>query len=121
MSGSSSAKIDFNEWSGLATSDPEAFEAKRAEMLEQLIAQCRSGRRERLRRLQWRIDQIRRLAHTPLGACIKINSLMLDAVLGDGGLLESMSNLTQPKQNGHYHPLPEALILPFVAKGPPHH
>jgi hypothetical protein len=49
--------------------------------------------RERLRRLQWRIDQERRLARTPLAACIRISRMMWRAVLGPNGLRDRVAEL----------------------------
>jgi hypothetical protein len=54
--------------------------------IEAVIESAPEGNRERLRRLQWRIDQERRLARTPMAACLRISRMMWRAVLGPGGL-----------------------------------
>jgi len=64
------AEMNFDTWSEMARDDPEAFESMRRAAIEAVIAQAPEANRERLRRLQWRIDQERRLAHSPsCGAC----------------------------------------------------
>ncbi len=113
MSRSTASHIDFDEWSQLAAADPPAFEARRAELLEAWIRRSADHRQPRLRRLQWRIDQVRRLSKSPLGACIKINDLMLEALLGEGGLLEQMDTLRGPR------PLPRsARVIPIHPRAP---
>jgi hypothetical protein len=67
-------------------------------------------RRERLRGLQWRIDQARR-NRSPLSACIYISNMMWDHLLGPNGLCSLFAD--QPPAN------PErAKILPFTLHQP---
>lgn len=91
---SGSPNIDFEEWSALARSDSDAFEARRAQTIKEFIDSVPAERRERLRRLQWRIDQLRRTSKTPLAACVRINRLMWESVCGHGGLLETLERLS---------------------------
>jgi hypothetical protein len=79
-------RFPFDYWVGLARVDPDGFETERRALLERLIESAPSVRRLRLRGLQWQVDQLRRLAGSPLGACMRISGLMWDRVLGDGGL-----------------------------------
>jgi hypothetical protein len=81
---------DFNEWAALARSDPRAFEALRREKVQLLIERAPANRRRRLQALQWRIDQERSRAPSPLEACRRLSGMMWDSVLGKGGLLESL-------------------------------
>lgn len=103
---SGSPYIDFEEWSALARSDPAAFEARRAQTVEEFIDSVPAERRERLRRLQWRIDQLRRTSKTPLAACVRINHLMWESVCGHGGLLEALK---------HLNAVPRDATLPSMA------
>jgi hypothetical protein len=73
-------QFDFNTWMALAKSDPQAFEAARAALIEETIAKSPLDKQERLRQLQWKIEGIRRRSGSPLGACIKISNLMLEKV-----------------------------------------
>ncbi|OOZ42299.1 hypothetical protein BOW53_00190 [Solemya pervernicosa gill symbiont] len=116
-----SARIDFDEWSDLANADPAAFEARRSELLEGQISRCASRSQTRLRRLQWRIDQIRRLSSSPLGACVKINDMMMNTVLGEGGLLATMSSLSNPPPDGQYRQLPKAKVIRYHPREPKKH
>lgn len=82
--------FDFESWSALANNDPEGFEAKRARAIEEAIRRASPRAQTRLRRLQWKLDQVRRTAATPMAACIRMNHLMWDRVTGPGGLLETL-------------------------------
>ena len=96
-------RFDFDNWSILAKTDPDAFEARRADVIEEFISHAPPDRQMRLRRLQWRIDQVRRTSTTPLSACIRISRMMWDSVLGDGGLLETLKQADGLMRDG---PLP---------------
>ena len=89
------SQIDFDAWSELARNDPKLFESMRQEAIERVIDQAPVENRDRLRRLQWRIDQERRLAGTPLAACMRISRMMWKAVLGRGGLQQRIGELQQ--------------------------
>lgn len=69
-------RIDFEQWARLARQDPQCFEQLRHRLLDAHIARCSSTHRERLRRLQWRIDRLREQASNPLAACVQISNLM---------------------------------------------
>jgi hypothetical protein len=82
---------EFDRWAKLAVTDPDAFEDRRSRLIEDFISSAPPERQPRLRGLQWRIDQIRRRARTPLAACITISRMMWDSVLGEGGLHEVLN------------------------------
>ena len=52
MAEHNTAKMDFDAWSAMARSDPEAFESMRLAAIEAAIASAPAAKRERLRRLQ---------------------------------------------------------------------
>ncbi len=89
--------FDFDEWKTLASNDPEAFERRRQAVIDDFLSSVPESRQRRLRGLQFRIDMERRRARTPLGACIKISSMMWDSLLGPQGLTASIKNLTHPR------------------------
>ena len=82
---------EFDHWAHLAVADPDAFEARRSRLIEAFISSVPAERQPRLRGLQWRIDQVRRTARTPLASCIRISRMMWDSVLGAGGLHEVLN------------------------------
>ena len=86
-------QFDFNAWSELAARDPEAFERRRSEVIEDFIRRAPEDRQERLRRLQWRIDRTRERAGNPVAACVRLSQMMWDSLAGDGGLLEALDEL----------------------------
>ncbi len=97
----SDSAFDFEEWVLLAKTDPQAFEAKRAEEIARLIAKASPHSQSRLHGLQWKIDMERQRASNPLSSCMRIFNLMWDSVYGERGLLEALYRL-----EGH-SPLPE--------------
>lgn len=116
------AAVDFDSWMKTAREDPEAFEAMRLAAIEDVINRAPEANRERLRRLQWRIDQERRLAKTPLSACIRLSRMMWRNVTGPGGLQERFAELQRTiagseTQAGHMLPRPRAQVVPLVRVG----
>ena len=85
--------LDFDRWMRLAEESPESFEAARVAAIEALIATFPPENQERMRRLQWRIDQERRLAKSPMGSCLRLSKMMWRQFLGDGGLRERLLDL----------------------------
>ncbi|MFN2308261.1 MAG: DUF3135 domain-containing protein [Gammaproteobacteria bacterium] len=80
--------FDFETWASLADRDPEGFEARRHHAIEEVIQGAPAHLQTRLRRLQWKLDQVRRTSATPMAACIRMNRLMWERITGPGGLLE---------------------------------
>jgi hypothetical protein len=88
--------LDFDEWRMLASRDPDGFEAKRRKVLESVIAQAPENRRQRLRALQWRVDQVRVRSSTPLAACISLSDMMWESFAGENGLLDALRGEPSP-------------------------
>ncbi len=93
MPGISKRTFDFDKWKELAESNPEAFEFNRQRVIEALLAKTKHS--DRLRRLQWRIDVERDRSKTPISACLRLSSMMLDSVYGETGLANAL--------HGKYH------------------
>lgn len=91
MKALAAGNLDFNEWMDLASRDPAAFEARRRAAVEEVIEHSPRGRREQLRRLQWRIDKVRERSQNPLAGCLSLYGMMWDSLLGDGGLAEVLN------------------------------
>lgn len=103
-------KIDFDHWSELAKSDPDSFEQLRDRTLKACISRSSTAHQERLRCLQWRIDQIRSQSGTPLAACVKISGIMWDTFNRLGKVYNDL------EQHNAGIPLPvrpKAKLLPF--------
>ena len=83
----SSPPFDFDAWAALARNDPQAFEEKRNDILEGAIQQAPVQRQQRLRHLQWKLDQVRYIAPNPMAATLRMQQLMWDSVAGEDGLL----------------------------------
>jgi hypothetical protein len=95
MNNDKPSDIDFDLWMNLAKDDPESFEAMRQAAIEDLIENAPEPTRTRLRRLQWRIDEERRLARTPLKACMRLSTMMWRSVTGPGGLQDRVGELSE--------------------------
>lgn len=65
----------------LASADPEAFEALRHQLIEDLINRAPESARLRLRGIQYRVEAIRSVSSSPLGATVKIYDLMRKSFL----------------------------------------
>lgn len=100
--------FDFEAWSKLANSDPDGFEARRNRAIEEVICHATPRTQMRLRRLQWKLDQVRATSATPMAACIRMNRLMWDRITGPGGLLETLTD-----GGTSLHQRPVASVLDF--------
>jgi hypothetical protein len=90
MTQSPGSDFDFEEWASLAKTDPEAFEARREQVIAQLISGATPRMQTRLRGLQWRIDTERRRSSNPLSSCMNIFNQMWTSVYGERGLLDAL-------------------------------
>lgn len=95
MTASQSSDFDFDKWVEMAKQDPSSFESMRLAAIDDVINSASEEQQQRLRSLQWRIDQERRQAKTPLGACINLSTMMWERVMGEGGLVDHLQSLQQ--------------------------
>ena len=106
-------QFDLEEWQRLAKDDPAEFERKRRSTIEEFIEQAPLEHQKRLRGLQFRIDLERTRAKTPLGAAIRLQTLMWDRFTD---LREALLAFSEP--DALTQPLPEpsisATIIPFT-------
>jgi Protein of unknown function (DUF3135) len=110
-----SPPFDFDGWARLASDNPQAFENKRIHVVEQLIRQAPLHKQQRLRCLQWKLDQIRRTAPTPLAASIRMNQLLWESVAGSDGLLDRLRqplNARRRQRTARVIPFPVNLSQP---------
>ena len=105
-----SPSFDFDAWAKLFTDDPQAFEKQRILAIEQLIRQAPAHKQQRLRCLQWKLDQIRQTAPNPLAASVRMNRLLWESLAGPDGLLE---RLRQPHKARRRRCA--AKVIPFPA------
>ena len=92
MKEKSLTELDFDQAMELARTDPEAFEQYRQDVIEALIARAPERNRQHLRRLQWRIDQVRKRSSNPIAACVKLYRMMWDSFAGECGLIDTIRN-----------------------------
>lgn len=102
---------DHETLSRLAHDDPAGFERLRRELVEEMIARAPDRLKGRLQGLQFRVDQVRRLAHTPLNATIRISEMMWTSFLS---LRDELSGRAGPAR-----PRPPAEVVEFPPAAPP--
>ena len=110
MSGISICDIEFEKWATLASTDPLSFEQLRQDKLAACIERATGERQQRLRCLQWRIDQIRNQnKDSAMAACLAISELMWDTFQHLSEVLHNQG------ENGLNSPAPLAAadIIPF--------
>jgi len=105
--------LDFDAAEELARKDPAAFEQYRLDAIEALIARAPEDIQQNLRRLQWRIDQVRKRSSNATDSCVKLYQMMWDSFAGKGGLIESLEN-THNSIHSKNNQLPRAKVLDFT-------
>jgi hypothetical protein len=108
--------FNFTEWSRLAAEDPVAFETHRRNAIDRMIRNFPESKQQRMRKLQWRIDQERDLSKTPMAACIRLSQMMWDAVLGEQGLLETIQGNRELLRGGAPKKAHSATVLNFPVR-----
>lgn len=86
--------------SKLARDDPPAFEALRLQLIERGIAEAPEQLQARLRGLQFRIDAIRKLSRSPLGATVKLNAMMWESFFEMDRQLQAFVRLARSSEAG---------------------
>jgi hypothetical protein len=109
--------FNFDYWSKLAAEDPQGFEAARRDAVMVLIQRAPHERQQRMQGLQWRIDQVRDASTNPMAACLKISSMMWDAMLGEGGLIETLRRLESADLQ-KVATRPMAKVIPLSQRSP---
>lgn len=106
--------------SQLAREDSQAYEALRRELLESFIESTPARHKRRLRGLQFRVDNERRLSHTALGSTVRIYQLMWESFLclnrewqDFARMNEECEKLQEPTQALEYVPKRTARIIEF--------
>jgi hypothetical protein len=105
--------LDFDQAAELARKDPAAFERYRLEAIEALIARAPERTQLHLRRLQWRIEQVRKRSSNATDACVKLHHMMWNSFAGKGGLNETLERFNC-STNSKNRPLTKAKVLAFV-------
>lgn len=129
------ASFDVDEWIRLWKDDPQGAERRRQEEIEALIMSAPEERRQKLRRLQWRIDVEREKHDNPMGRCIALHRMLTDHLWSENGFyavgprifaklsvelyrLNSLVRSVDPDTMPDTVPQPSrtALILPFTKR-----
>lgn len=91
--------FDFDEWVELAKDDPATFEMRRTEWLAAVIQKAPEDNKTRLRGLQFQIDMIREKNKHPLGACMKLSSMMLESMYREAPLIAEILEPDEKKSS----------------------
>ena len=113
------SSTSFDQWRELARSDPAVFEERRRAAIAEVISTAPPQRRERLERLQWRIDRERERYADPMVACARLSRMMWDSVHGPGGLVAHLRELEACWLGRPRRGIPTARVLEFPSGGRP--
>ena len=91
--------FDFDEWKELAEKDPAAFEQKRAEAIDKLLAKTPKEYRQKLTHLRWKIDAVRKKHSSPQGAMIESYQMLMDMLCGEGGFVDVINGKPSKKNS----------------------
>jgi hypothetical protein len=105
--------FDFDDWMNLAQEDPDSFEMMRKKCIDDLINQVPEEKRVRLRGLQWKIDQTRKLSKTPMASCIAISNMMWDSLAKLNHYQQELVTLTTEPHSERGFDLAKADVIPF--------
>jgi len=109
--------FNFDEWCELSKNDPESFESRRQESIDELISNASEDKQQRLRCLQWKIDRVRDKMPTPLAACVAISDLMWDSLDRLNRLYNDCDDMTTVKDGKRVlKSLNSAKIFRFTSK-----
>jgi len=109
-------RFDFETLSVLAQTDPGSFETLRRQAIDQAIERAPAQSRQRLRRLQWRIDRVRESSRTPLAACVLISNMMWTSFNDLNRLYQRLTEAAGPAEGGPRDgrdALPRAEVIPL--------
>ncbi|MBL1294445.1 MAG: DUF3135 domain-containing protein [Thiotrichales bacterium] len=95
MSSNSQDHFDFDTWMQLFEEDPAAFEAKRQGEIDQFMSGLSDKSRDRMGKLQWRINKERERSSSPMESCLRVHNMMWDSVYGERGLLYGLELLIE--------------------------
>jgi len=90
--------FDLDEWQRLAVENPLEFERRREAAIRAVIEQAPPEYQARLLRLQSRIDLERRRAKTPLGATVRLQSMMWERFAALRAALLTLSGERLPSE-----------------------
>ena len=96
----SGAEFDFDEWAKLAKENPDAFENKRQQMIQDVIDtsfakdQTSHARSSMANRPDSRYSQ-----QIQWPSCLKISQMMWDKTIGEDGLVDHLQQLTDASHN----------------------
>jgi hypothetical protein len=109
--------LNFDEWMMLAKNYPDVFEVKRREHIELFFESVSEDKHHRLKGLQWRIDQTRKLSHSPMASCIEISNMMWDSVQHLNECQYELVNIALGRGSKNNKPKPvSAVVLPMPTR-----
>ena len=89
MSQSFFSQLSFDQWVELAQKNPEKLDQIKQQMVNEVIDQAAPDRQPRLRAFQWKLEQISRIAPSPLSACVTYSRMMWKQIYGEQGLVSA--------------------------------
>jgi hypothetical protein len=112
------ADFDFDEWVRLARVDPEAFERRRREAIDDLIVSAPDYLQPRLHGLQFQVEMERRRSRSPYAACVRVSRMMWEKFAGENGFRATLCDVSgrgtgATLRKANSAPI-KATVLPFA-------
>ena len=82
---------NFDYWMELAKRDPDEFEVQRKQAVQDIIDSAPEHLKRRLMGLQWQIESEIKLTNSPMGACVRVNRMMMEKVFEKNGFLDVLT------------------------------
>jgi len=107
--------FDFDYWCKLAKKDPEAFEAERKKEIDNYISSLKDEDiKERMSRLQWRVERERDLSKNPMDSAVRLYDMMWDAVSKNYAALQDLATeFNEDKSSRPSQARKQAQVLAF--------
>lgn len=106
-------KFDFSTWKTLYEADPQAFEQRRQQVIDEFIQAAPVEYQQRLNGLMFRVNAVRGRSSNPMHACLEISKLMWNSVADLKLFLEEIGYTIHHKESVEKRPKPSAVILQF--------
>jgi len=108
--------FDFDYWKDLSELDAAAYEERRTEMLEALIASAPEGQQRRLRGIQFELDSKRNMSESALESCMQMSTRMwasFDSMRTNLSVLARPESVTADDWEAVQKPTASAQVISF--------
>ena len=96
-----SSDFDFDYWCKLAKTNPDVFESSRKRVIDDYISNLKDeGSKERMQRLQWRVEMERKRSKNAMESAIRIYDMMWESVGKNFEAIQDLAEKFRPIEQG---------------------